>query len=105
MVELKGKRGVTEININDTNFVSVYGPNGPIAGFQLQNGPILDAGVNGVQVEDLLLIALNRIETYNVDFPCEENEKTIDALKAAHVAMVSRMVDRTKRNALGHNIV
>lgn len=102
-----GERDVTEIVITEGGYAGIYdlATNKPVAGFQIQNGPILEAGVNGVQVEDLVLIALNRIETFQAEFPCDENLAAIDALKAAHTAITSRIRDRKAREVLGLNKV
>jgi hypothetical protein len=85
---IKGKRNVTEIVITENGYAGIYDlkTNQPVAGFQIQNGPIL-AGVNGVQVEDIVLIALNRIEAAQATAPSDANLAAIDALKAAVAAI------------------
>lgn len=48
-----------------------------------QNGPVKVAGRNGVQVDDVLQAALQRLEFLQEKFPCVENALTISSLKTA----------------------
>lgn len=68
----------------------------PVAKIDCQEGPILEAGVNGVSNEDLLSIVLTRLEcAQKSEFRCRENEEAavsiIDALNSLRSRTFKRM--------------
>jgi hypothetical protein len=59
-----------------------------------QEGPVLEAGVNGVYVEDLLCICLDRLKGYQTGIcPPPDNDEAIKCLQQALEAL-----DRRTRN-------
>jgi arginine/lysine/ornithine decarboxylase len=69
----------------------------------LQNGPIKENGVNGIQVSDLLEYIKNIYVEFNKTFQCVENSVTIDHLNHALDAQDKRTKDREKRGVEGLN--
>ena len=68
-----------------------------------QDGPILDAhGRNGAFVEDLLWIALKRIEFYNAaGFACDENTEALRHIDDALAALGRRTARRVAQGVEG----
>ena len=68
-----------------------------------QQGPVKEVGVNGPTNEALLHILINRTEFLDSQFPCEENKKALEHLKAALEAFESRTKNRQDRGVEGTN--
>jgi len=69
-----------------------------------QAGPIQVAGVNGIQVEDLLKICIDRLEIFQSGlYPCRYNKYAIEACKAALDNLDERTKDRLLRGAEGRS--
>ena len=69
---------------------------------KFQKGPIKEVGVNGVHNEDLLLMVIDRLESFqNSEFACKENEEALSYLYGAVAALRSRTNDRKERGVLG----
>ncbi len=68
---------------------------------QWQEGTVKDVGVNGVQIEDVLQVAKERLEALNKEFPCRENAMTITKLDEAIMWQNKRTTDRLKRGVEG----
>ena len=67
-----------------------------------QNGPVKETGVNGIFVEDLLTIAVARLEYFQSgEFPSELNEQAIKFIKAAHQILNERTRERIERGVDG----
>lgn len=88
---------ITEFT-NPNKFVSIE--NNKIS-FQIQDGVINEAGVNGIQVSDILRYSLELIKSLNNAIPCRENSITITKLEEAINAQDMRTIDRIKRNVEG----
>jgi hypothetical protein len=73
--------------------------------FTLQNGPILENGVNGCQVDTLIEAAKIIIESLNQKFPCRENAVAVTKLDEALLWLLKRKIDRQKRQVEGTNKV
>jgi len=71
--------------------------------FRLQNGPVKVNGVNGCQVDTLILAAGAILTGLNEKFPCSANEIAIDHLKKAVIALEERTKDREARGVEGTN--
>lgn len=71
------------------------------SGIKWQEGTIKENGVNGLQIQDVIIQTLERVENLNDVFPCKENEKTIYGLKIALKAQFDRDLDRRERNVEG----
>ena len=70
-------------------------------GFKIQNGPIKEVGVNGVQVDTLIEAAKMIIEGFQKNFPCRENSVAITKLDEALLWLLKRKLDREKRGVEG----
>lgn len=68
-----------------------------------QEGTIPDHGVNGVQVIDVIQVALDRVEKLNALYPCKENEDTILMLEQAILHQNLRTRNRKLRGVEGTN--
>ena len=71
--------------------------------FKLQNGPIKEVGVNGVQIDDMIYIAMKIIEGLNKNFPCDENKNAFSHLKSALSYLELRKIRREKQGNEGIN--
>jgi hypothetical protein len=71
-----------------------------------QEGPINEAGVNGVTNEDLLTMVVLRLEGFqNSDFACDENESALGFVRLALDALESRTAKRLARGVEGTHVV
>jgi hypothetical protein len=71
-----------------------------------QEGPIKENGVNGVCNEDLILMVLTRLESFqNCDFSCRENAIAIEKLEEALMWLRKRTQDREARNVEGTSVI
>ncbi|WP_052362221.1 hypothetical protein [Geminisphaera colitermitum] len=70
-----------------------------------QNGPIPEAGVNGVTQEVLLAIVQDRLEAFQKGpFATEENQRALDAVKEAQHWLQFRTLKRMARGVEGTHI-
>ena len=79
-------------------FVEVDGNKLTIA---VQDGSVLENGVNGIQALDMISIVYDLFSMLNEDFPCDENEDTIYYLTRAYSKQAERTRDRTNRGVEG----
>lgn len=76
-----------------------------VQNIKIQKGAVLDSGLNGIFIEDLLLICIDQLEHFqNSDFACQENEDTLRHLRDALHSTRSRQYERSLRNVQGRNI-
>lgn len=76
--------------------------NDKIQDIHFQEGPIKEVGVNGVNNEDLILMIITRLESFqNSDFKCDENELALNHLYGAIDALRSRTNARNARGVEG----
>ena len=73
--------------------------------FHLQRGPVLENGVNGCQVDDIIKFCTETIRTFNSKFPSRENSIAITKLEEALLWLEGRRLDRVARNVEGKNLV
>lgn len=67
-----------------------------------QNGPITEAGDNGIQHEDLLAVVLDRLRGFQSGkFSCRENAIAITKLEEALMWLKKRTMDRVARGIEG----
>ena len=67
-----------------------------------QEGPIKENGINGVNNEDLILMVLTRLNSFQEsNFKCRENEIAISKLEEALMWLRKRTMDRELRNVEG----
>jgi hypothetical protein len=71
--------------------------------FTIQNGPIKENGVNGCQVDDMIIVATTIIRKLNGEFPCRENSIAIGRLEEATMWLEKRKADRESRGVEGTN--
>lgn len=71
-----------------------------------QEGPIKDAGVNGVNNEDLIAMVICRLEHFNrSEFSCRENSMAITKLEEALLWLRKRTMGREQRGVEGTHTV
>lgn len=71
-----------------------------------QEGPIKDCGVNGVAIEDLIAMCIDRLEHFqNSKFNCRENEMAITKLQESLMWLRKRTLDREAKGIEGTNVV
>lgn len=70
-----------------------------------QKGSIKTNGRNGIMIEELLEICVDRITTLNNKFPSEENVVAIKSIITAINALDDRTRDRVKRNVEGEHTI
>jgi len=71
--------------------------------FTIQDGPIGEVGVNGMQVTDMLNFVKEVYKSLNRAFPCRENSITITKIEEAIHWQDARTKDREQRGVEGQN--
>jgi hypothetical protein len=67
-----------------------------------QNGPIREAGVNGVTHETLLAILIDRMEGFQAGpYASADNQEALDAMRTAQTALQRRTKERMARGVEG----
>jgi len=67
-----------------------------------QNGPVKEAGINGVTQEALIAICMHRLECFQAGpFASPDNAEALEHLTKAMVALQRRTKDRLKRGVEG----
>ena len=67
-----------------------------------QQGGVKESGRNGIFMEDLIAICINRLENFqNSDFRCRENAVAITKLEESLMWLRKRTLNRQKRNVQG----
>ena len=73
-----------------------------LAKIHFQEGPINECGVNGVMNEDLLVMVIRRLESFqNSVFKCRENAMAITKLEEALLWLRKRTMGRESRGVEG----
>ncbi len=72
-------------------------------GIDLQSAPISEVGIDGMQIEDIILVIAEIIKSFNSKFPCRENSIVITKLEEAHLWCLKRKMDRETRGVEGKN--
>lgn len=71
-----------------------------------QCGPIKEAGVNGVMDEDLLVMVLTRMQSFQrTEFSCKENAMAITKIEEALLWLRKRTLGRENRGVEGTHTV
>lgn len=79
-----------------------YTPNVGHTCILFQQGPIAEAGTNGITHEALLAILIDRLEGFQRGpFACDANLTALCQLKAAQTALLERTRERMVRNVEG----
>ena len=71
----------------------------------IQRGPVKEKGVNGCQIDDVIVFAREFITNLNLEFPCRENSLVITKLEEAEMWLDRRRKDRERRGVEGYNKV
>lgn len=86
---------------------SEIGPDGFSSSFSkqvilFQNGPIAEAGVNGITQEVLIAICIDRLRSFQAGpYACRENALALTKLEEAQMWLLSRTRARMARNVEG----
>lgn len=73
---------------------------------KFQNGPIKEAGVNGVMNEDLIAIVIDRMRGFQSgDYACRDNAIALTKLEEALMWLRKRTDDREARGVEGTNTI
>jgi len=70
---------------------------------KIQLNPIKEVGVNGCQIDDVIVFVREFISGLNREFPCRENSIAITKLEEAEMWLKRRKEDREKRGVEGFN--
>lgn len=92
-----------ESEIRPNYFIFVRDDKNSIS-FNIQNGPIKEFGVNGVQVNEMISIAKIMIEGLNKKFPCRENSMAIEKLEESLMWLERRKKNREARGVEGKSL-
>lgn len=77
----------------------------PLQAIHFQEGPIKEAGVNGVANEDLISMIICRLEHFNQsEYRCRENSMAITKLEEALLWLRKRTMGREKRGVEGTHL-
>ena len=71
-----------------------------------QEGPIKENGINGCTNEDLIIMAITRLQGFqNSEFNCRENEMAISKLEGALLWLRKRTIGRENRGVEGTHTI
>lgn len=74
------------------------------ADITFQNGPVKEAGINGLHNEDLIAVVIDRLQGFqDGKFRCRENAIAITKLEESLLWLNKRTHDRIARNVEGTN--
>jgi len=92
---------VNEYHFKCATYIYPVGDSIPADNFgfvRFQDGTIPEHGVNGIQVEDLIEVCIDRLQMFqSSDFPCRQNDLAITKLEEALHWLEARTADRRKR--------
>ena len=71
--------------------------------FTLQTGPIKEVGVNGCQIDALIIMAREILIYFNEQYPCQENILALNALHVCLQELFNRTQRRTRQRTEGRN--
>lgn len=82
----------------------IVGPHGRCF-IDFQNGPIAEAGVNGVTQEALLAVVADRLRSFQAGpFSCRENALALTKIEEALHWLQQRTIARMRRGVEGTNV-
>lgn len=100
-----------EFQFNAPHFFRVYSSNQPsgsevLAEIHFQEGPIKEAGVNGVCNEDLITMVICRLEHFQKsEYSSRDNAMAITKLEEALLWLRKRTIGRENRGVEGTHVV
>jgi len=95
------KEALSQHGGTDLDYIKVGGSS---VVFTIQDGPIGEVGLNGVQAVDMLIFTKNLFESLNRAFPCDENQETINHLNKAINFQHQRTANREDRGVEGKSL-
>lgn len=104
VVQEKMPHGIKIAHDNDGAYYLCQEKGGEVGKYgqmQFQQGPIPEKGLNGCQIEDIVVIAIDRLTELHTELPCRENEQALTRLNNALKALNNRTKDRISRNVEG----
>lgn len=95
-----------KFEFNAPHHFSVTSNEGQLLSYiDFQEGPIKENGVNGVANEDLLIMVLTRLESFqNSEFRCKENAMAITKIEEALLWFRKRTMGREQRGVEGTHV-
>lgn len=73
---------------------------------KFQDGPIVENGINGCQIEDVIDLVVERLaEFQNTGFECRENALAITKLEEARLWLNERTRKRIFRGVEGYSVI
>ena len=66
-----------------------------------QSGPVAEYGVNGAQVQDVIRVAMERLDQLNRELPCRENRLALASLREAVMDLDERTRARRAQDVEG----
>jgi hypothetical protein len=75
-----------------------------MASLEFQNGPVNEAGINGIQNEPVIAILIDRLKFLDSKFPSYHNKMAIISLESALQHLINRTKDRIERGVEGVNL-
>ncbi|RCW44230.1 hypothetical protein [Paenibacillus prosopidis] len=95
-----------DYKFNAPHTFEVRSEDGVLAKIHFQEGPIKEAGINGVNNEDLINMVIRRLEGFqNSEFRCRENAVAITKLEESLMWLRKRTMDREARGVEGTHTV
>lgn len=88
--------------VKEQGWPQVHGQQSTVE-FTIQSGPIKECGVNGCQIDEVIVWVKEKLEGFQQAFPCRENAMTITKLDEALLWLLKRKLDREKRSVEGFN--
>lgn len=81
-------------------------PTGILGNIKFQDGPLKEAGVNGVMNEDLIAIVIDRMQGFQSGvYACRENAIALTKLEEALMWLRKRTQDREDRGVEGTSTI
>ena len=111
ILDIGTKRFTTVYAMDDPSFggashdYQITRSTGPVLSIvSFQKGPVGEVGLNGIFMEDLIAICIDRLQGFQSgDYACEENQNTLDSLLMALKYLNQRTEDRIHRGVEGKN--
>lgn len=100
----KINRGPIEFNAPNSYEIEHKASGATTSIIKFQKGPVKEEGLNGIFIEDLLLIIKDQLEHFQAsEFACQENEDTLMHVRNALATTRARQYERSLRGVQGFN--
>ena len=97
-------RGPIEFNAPSSYLIEHRTTGATVDVIKFQKGPVQEEGLNGIFIEDLLLIIKDQLEHFqNSEFACQENDDTLRHVRDALASTRARQYERSLRGVQGFN--